>query len=102
MAPSGSGLLLEFLDRRAGDLAAVDEEPAFGPFEQNAVVAFAGDDHLHVVRHVDADREFGGDVVLIVDDRVAVLVLAPKVNSSGVTLLGPVSVAPSAQQAMST
>lgn len=37
----GKRVVLEFLDRRSLDLAAVDEEPTLGPLEENAVVPFA-------------------------------------------------------------
>jgi hypothetical protein len=50
-------LSFKVFHRFAGDLAAIDEESAFGPFEQDAVVTFARDDHLDVVGHVDADLE---------------------------------------------
>ena len=46
---AGSGFSFKLLDRRSRDLASVDEEPTCRAFEENAVVAFAGDNHLDVV-----------------------------------------------------
>jgi len=51
-------IVFEVFHRRPDDLAAVDKESTFGAFEENAVVTFAGDNHFHIVRHIDFDFEF--------------------------------------------
>src|SRR5262249_18566323 len=49
--------VFQVFHRFAGELAAIDIEPAFGALEQNAVVAFAGNDQLDAVGHIDANGE---------------------------------------------
>jgi hypothetical protein len=63
----------------------------------------ARDDQLHVHGHVDADIESSRGVVLVVDHGVPVFVFHRQlvVDRRDFARL-PVSVAPSAQQAMST
>ena len=71
----GQWLVLEFLDRLAGDLATIDKETALGPFEQNPIVAFARDDHQDIVRHRRVDLKVRRGVVTVRDRRMPILVL---------------------------
>ncbi len=59
-------------DRLAGDLAAVDKETAFRPFEQNTVRAAAIDDHLHAALELALDGKVVGRVVAIVHGGITV------------------------------
>lgn len=72
----GQWVRFECLHRRSDNLAAVDEESAFGPFEKNPVVAFAGDDQFDAARHVGLQREISRNVVAVVDYGIAILILA--------------------------
>ena len=44
------------------------------PFEQNAVITFAGDDHFNIVRHIDFDLERSRRVVLILNGWMTIFV----------------------------
>ncbi len=99
--PFGQRLLLSFsiglpvisLDSRRIDLR---------PFEENSIITFAGNDHFNILRHVNLDFEVGRCVVLVMHDRVTIFVFHGKLEFYRSTLLGPVSLAPMAQHAMST
>ena len=82
-------LVFQGFNRLAGDLATIHEEAAFGPFEQNTIVTFAGDDHFNVVWHVDLDLESRRRVVLIIHNRMAILVFHRQLKLDGCDLAWP-------------
>ena len=67
-------ILLQILDRLPGDLASVHKESTFCPFKENAIVAFARDNHFDIVRHFDWNFEARGRVILILNQGLPTLV----------------------------
>ena len=61
------------VDRFARDLASIDEQSAFGSFEQNSVVATAGDDHFNSVLVLALHSVVVSGVVAIINRGVAIL-----------------------------
>lgn len=67
-------ILLQILDRLPGDLASVHKESTFCPFKENAIVAFARDNHFDIVRHFDLNFEARGRVILILNQGLPTLI----------------------------
>lgn len=60
-------------DRFAGDTFAVDEDPAFGTFDEQSIIATARDMDLHAIGELVHDVKVMGGVEAIVGKRIAIL-----------------------------
>ena len=66
-------MVFSSVDGVAGELAAVDEDSARGPLQQNSVVAVVADFEFRAVGVFGSDQKFGGRVVVGVVGRISVL-----------------------------